>query len=376
MALPDQSFGPFAGRVWLNAAHQGPLPHAAVAAARRALDSKTSPHLIADQDFYEVPKRLRNVLARLVGGRPDEVVLGNSATFGIQLIANGLNWREGDEVLVPAGDFPATVLPWTTLESKGVLVRELPSDEGIIDAGEVAEQLSERTRVLCASWVNSFSGGANDLSAVGSVCRDAGVLFVVNASQGLGALPLEVSKLPVDAITSCGFKWLCGPYGTGLCWLRPELRDRLDPHQAYWLSLGGEHWNRLDELARASDAGVERFDVFGTANFLNFEPWTAAVTHLLDAGVDDIAAHILALAGRLIDGVDPDRFRIVGAGGPSPRSGLVVIEPHDGSAERLGEDLAQAGFDVAVRRGRVRFSPHLYNSAAEIDGAFAELNRT
>ena len=255
-------------------------------------------------------------------------------------------------------------------------MRKLPSSEGVIDAGEVAEQLSKRTRVLCASWVNSFSGRVNDLSALGSLCRDAGVLFVVNASQGLGALPLEVSKLPLDAVTSCGFKWLCGPYGTGFCWLRPELRDRLDPHQAYWLSLAGEHWNRLEDFGQVSDAGVERFDVFGTANFLNFEPWTAAVTHLLSEGLDDIAAHVLALAGRLIDGLDPDRFRIIGGVEPSARSGLVVIEPYDGSAEELGEDLAQAGFDVAVRRGRVRFSPHLYNSAAEIDGALAELNRS
>jgi len=117
MALPDQSFGPFEGRAWLNAAHQGPLPHAAIAAARRALDSKISPRLIADEDFYEVPNRLRGVLAQFVGGRPEEIVLGNSATYGIQLIANGLTWREGDEVLVPAGDFPATILPWTTLEA-------------------------------------------------------------------------------------------------------------------------------------------------------------------------------------------------------------------------------------------------------------------
>ena len=284
MAFPDQSFGPFEGRAWLNAAHQGPLPHAAIAAARRSLDSKISPRLIADEDSYDVPTRLRGVLAELVGGRPDDVVLGNSATYGIQLIANGLTWREGDEVLVPRGDFPATILPWTTLESKGVSVRELPSNQGVLEAGDVAEQMSERTRVLCASWVNSFSGRINDLSGLGSLCRDSGVLFVVNASQGLGALPLDVSKLPMDAVTSCGFKWLSGPYGTGFCWLRPELQDRLDPHQAYWLSLAGEHWNRLGNMGDVSEAGIERFDVFGTANFLNFEPWSAAVSHLLGRG--------------------------------------------------------------------------------------------
>jgi cysteine desulfurase / selenocysteine lyase len=166
VSLPDDTFGPFDGRVWLNAAHQGPLPRVAVEAARRALQRKVQPHLIRDEEFHLIPARLRSVLARLVNARESDIVLGNSASFGLQLIANGLGWKPRDEVLVPADDFPASILPWTVLEHTGVVVRRIPTDDGSLTAGALASQLNERTRVVCVSWVNSFSGRINDLRSL------------------------------------------------------------------------------------------------------------------------------------------------------------------------------------------------------------------
>ena len=134
MSLPDVTFGPFDGRVWLNAAHQGPLPREAVEAAQRALQRKVQPNLIGDEDFHQTPARLRSALAHLVNARESDIVLGNSASYGLHLIANGLGWRPGDEVLVPADDFPASILPWTVLEAKGVDVRRLPAEGGMLTA--------------------------------------------------------------------------------------------------------------------------------------------------------------------------------------------------------------------------------------------------
>jgi len=118
-------FGPFDGRSWFNTAHQGPLPHAAVDATARAAALKAAPHRIGDEDFHDVPERLRVLLAQLVGGRPAEIVLGNSTSHGLHLIANGLDWALGDEVLTIEGDYPATVLPWQRLAGAGVRVRAL-----------------------------------------------------------------------------------------------------------------------------------------------------------------------------------------------------------------------------------------------------------
>jgi selenocysteine lyase/cysteine desulfurase len=375
MSLPDVTFGPFDGRVWLNAAHQGPLPREAVEAAQRALQRKVQPNLIGDEDFHQTPARLRSALAHLVNARESDIVLGNSASYGLHLIANGLGWRPGDEVLVPADDFPASILPWTVLEAKGVDVRRLPAEGGMLTAESLSSQLDDRTRLVCISWVNSFSGRINDLSALGSLCRARGVLLVVNATQGLGSLKLDVDALPVDAVTSCGFKWLCGPYGTGFCWLDPDLQAVLESHQAYWLALAGERWSDLNQHDDASndDLGAARFDVFGTANFLNFEPWTASVEHFLSVGLDAISAHNALLIERLVDGIDAEEWRLVSGLDPSERSTMVVLEPRRGSADDATSRLGRARIDVAERRGRIRISPHLYNSLDDIDRTLTAL---
>jgi len=375
MSLPDVTFGPFDGRVWLNAAHQGPLPQIAVDAAIRALERKTRPHLIRDEEFYRIPERLRAALARLVNSQENDIVLGNSASFGLQLIANGLHWKPSDEVLVPDEDFPASILPWTVLERTGVVVRRIPTDDGALTVDALASQLSERTRVVCVSWVNSFSGRVNDLRSLGSLCRNEGVLFVVNASQGLGSLTLDLGALPVDGVTSCGFKWLCGPYGTGFCWLHPDLQAQLESHQAYWLTLAGERWAEMDRVddSPSRDLGAARFDVFGTANFLNFEPWTASLEHFLEVGLKAISEHNAMLLDHLLAGIDAADWRLITGRASSERSTMAVLEPRAARAGEAMKRLAAARIDVAERRGRIRISPHLYNSIDNIDRVLAVL---
>jgi selenocysteine lyase/cysteine desulfurase len=131
-------FGSFDGRIWLNTAHQGPLPRPAVAAAAHAAALKVAPHRIADGAFDRVPERLRALLAGLVGSPPDQIVLGNSTSYGLHLVANGLPWRAGDEVLVLAGDYPATVLPWQRLSDRGVTTTALQPAGDLLTGGELA----------------------------------------------------------------------------------------------------------------------------------------------------------------------------------------------------------------------------------------------
>jgi cysteine desulfurase/selenocysteine lyase len=196
-------FGPFeeAGRrrIWLNAAHQGPLPRVAVAEARDALQWKIAPHRISDDAFLELPRRLRTLLARLVGASPDEIILGNSASHGLNVLANGLRWSRGDEVLVLANDFPATVFSWFIAERRGARIRQLQLHPPELTAERLSAELAPRTRVVCLSWVHSLTGHVLDLAALGHVCAQAGVLFVVNATQGLGNRPLNVGALPLAA---------------------------------------------------------------------------------------------------------------------------------------------------------------------------------
>jgi cysteine desulfurase/selenocysteine lyase len=363
-----EAFGPFGDRVWLNTAHQGPLPRVAIEAAKIALEQKTRPHLIRDEDFFEVPTQLRTVLGKLTGATPQDIILGNSTTYGLDLLANGMQWKRGDEVLLVDGDFPADVFPWLILRNQGVTVRFIEAPAEGIQPHVLASEISPRTRLFCTSWVNSFTGYAIDVNGIGQICRNNHVIFVLNASQGLGPRVLDIGATAVDAVTCCGFKWLCGPYATGFCWLTPELRESLTPRHAYWLAMqAGKPLDSMHDYSLRTDLGARAWDMFCTANFLNFVPWTAAIEYLLQAGPANIVAYDEQLVSQFLEGLDEDRFQLISPRARPQQSTLIVLRPRKAEDARAWHTrLFMAGFDVALREGNLRISPHLHNTSADI----------
>lgn len=365
------------GRAWFNTAHQGPLPNAALAATRRAGELKANPHRLGDDDFWEVPERLRSGLARLVGASPEEIVLGNSTSYGLHVIANGLPWARGDEVLTVAGDYPATVLPWQRLSDVGVRVRALHLDRDRLDAEQLEAEIGTRTRVLAVTWVDSFTGRTLDLPALGRVCRARGVRLIVNASQAVGARPIDVSTAGVDAVVSCGYKWLCGPYGTGFAWLCPDLRDQLRPQQTYWLAmLADQGLDRMRETIVRRDIGVRAFDVFCSAAFSTVLPWIAALELFIGTGIAQVAEYDQRLVERLLDGIEPDVYELVSPRSGPARSTLVVLSRRDGTGAQRHQMLTDAGVDTAYREGNVRLSVHVFNTEEQVDRALDRLHES
>jgi cysteine desulfurase/selenocysteine lyase len=373
----SRDFGPFNDewrrRIWLNAAHQGPLPHVAIDEAQHALWWKVAPHRIPDEAFTDVPRRLRSALGQLINAPPEEIILGNSASYGLQLLANGIRWHPGDEVLVLADDFPATIHPWFVAQRHGVRTRLLKVDDPSQIAERLASALTPSTRVVSISWVQSFTGHILDLEKLGRVCLQAGVALVVNATQGLGRLPFDVASLSPAAVTASGAKWLCGPYGTGFSWIRADILEGLDSTQSYWLARpDGAELDLSEGLAPAlrHDLGARAYDVFGTANFLNFMPWAASVEYLLAQGIEGIAAHGAALVDLLVGGIADAPYELISPSASEDQSGIVVITHIDKSRnEAANAALSQAGIDIAIRTGRLRISPHLYNTPEEIGRA-------
>jgi cysteine desulfurase/selenocysteine lyase len=367
MADHADAFGPFDDHVWLNCAHQGPLPKVAVEAGRVALEQKRAPFRLPYEAFDEVPARLKRALGSLLGCPADEMILGNSTSYGLNLLVQGLPLEEGDEVLLVDGDFPATVMTWLPLRKRGIDVRLLKPASWPPTADEIAAAFTDRTRVFCSSWVFSFYGAAIDIARVGRVCRGHDVLFVLNGAQAFGARPFDIDDVAVDAVVGCGFKWLCGPYGTGFAWIRPELRERLRYEQAYWLSHASP---RAPSYELQEQLGAERYDVFGTANFLNFMTWTAAIELLLQIGIDSIAAHDDALVERTIDGLDKTGYRLIGPRSTPDRSTLVLFQHNEETrTAQIYERLQKERIHVAERDGKLRISPHLYNTRSDIDRA-------
>jgi cysteine desulfurase/selenocysteine lyase len=374
----QNDFGPFDGKVWLNCAHQGALPKRAAEEAREAIAWKLRPFELTTERFTEVPARLRRALARLLGAQVQEIVLANSASYGLHLLANGFPWRQGDEVLLVPGDFPSDILPWLALEDRDVRIRYVPCAGPIPTPEELEASLTSNTRIFCITWVHSFSGTVCDLDALGQRCRSNGTRFVVNASQAVGARPLDISALPVDALVGVGFKWLCGPYGTGFLWMRPDLLEEIKFNQAYWLATmtSDDLGKELNELARTKRPRTARdFDVFGTANFFNFVPWAASLEYLLEVGIPRIEVHDQSLVQHLLDGLDRAKFRICSPQERTGRSTLVFITHKDRDRNpSLARHLKEHGIEVAFRRGELRFSPHLYNTTDDLDRALTVLH--
>jgi len=148
----SQDFGPFGGRTWLNCAHQGPLPRRSVAEAHEAIAWKISPHELTAERFSGVPSRLKRALGKLIGVPADEVVLGNSASYGLHLVANGMPWQSGDQVLLVEGDFPSDILPWLALERRGVQVRRVQARRHVLEPDELETHLTPATRLFCTTW--------------------------------------------------------------------------------------------------------------------------------------------------------------------------------------------------------------------------------
>jgi selenocysteine lyase/cysteine desulfurase len=230
--------------------------------------------------------------------------------------------------------------------------------------------------VFCTSWVFSFTGRALDIAALGDVCAERGTTFIVNATQAVGARSLDLGGLSVDALVCSGFKWLCGPYGTGFAWLSPALAGRLTYRPAYWLT----HQQALaGDLERGptyelAEVGAAAYDLPETGNFLNFEPWLASLELLGEVGVERIEAHDQELVTELVEGIAESPLELLSpAAGPERSTLVFASHPDEDRNGEVFDALRDAAVHVAMRAGTLRFSPHLYNGSRDIERALAVL---
>jgi len=373
----SKDFGPFDGKVWLNCASEGAMPHVAAQAAQEAIGWKIKPFNLTHQRFREVPLQLKTTIGRLMNVDADDVILGNSATYGIHLLAHGLPVKTGDEIIVMQNDFPTDILPWLWLEKKGVNIRQLKPRGHILTAEEIEANITPQTKVVCLPHVHTFSGHIVDILAIGRLCRQRRIIFVVNFSQSLGTRPIDLAQLPVDAMTTAGFKWLLGPYGTGFCWMQPKLREQLQYHQAFWVNtLSQEEREREGPLSWQPSSETRRLDVFGTANFFNFRPLTVSIQYLLNIGLGKVHQHNDTLVEQLLSGLEKSGYDLISPRAKEKRSTLVVFShPNKERNKGIHQELLAQGICLALWKGHLRASAHIYNTAVDIEKLISTLKK-
>lgn len=348
-------------RAYLDGANQGPMPRAALEAVRTALEWKRDPSGLDDRLYFDLPERVRVSAAKLLRCRPDDVALATGASHGIGLVASGLDWRAGDRVLIPAGEFPANALPWLALRPRGVRVE-------VVDPERLLESISADVRVVAVGHVNFSSGRRLDLRAIGERCADCGVLWVADVSQSLGALPVDVTEWGADVVACAGYKWLLSPYGTGLTYVRPDRVDELPVPALNWSTIrGAEDFNRLVDLEPEFRPGARRFDVPETAAFLNVSAMAESLELLVEVGPERAFRHSASLLDRLIDGL-PARFDVESDLAADRRSSILRLTAADDEpTDRIHAALRAAGVSLSLREGGLRVAPGIWCESRDID---------
>ncbi len=369
-------FAPAEGVAYLDAASQGPLPLAASRAGRRALALKERPWKITSQTYLSVVSEVRTLAARLLGAREESVALVTGAGQVVNAAARGLDLGEGDEVLLPRHEFPSNDLPWRWLARRGVTVRTVEADDpsGAVSAARLAGAVGPRTRVIAFAHVSYLHGGRIDPGPVVEAAGRVGALTVVDGSQAAGALPFDFGASGIDVYAVSGYKFLLGPYGSGLGLFSANALARLSVGDVNWWSVAGaEDFNHLPDVVELVP-GARRYDAHETASFNNLMPLAESLRFLLEATPALVQAHTRSLADRLV-GALPAGFSVASPWDAAQRSHIVCLRGPSPEATRAAfERLRAARVQTALRGDRLRISPHLYNDTGHVDRLLAALS--
>jgi selenocysteine lyase/cysteine desulfurase len=360
---------------YMDVAHQGPLPRAAVRALQKAIELKKLPHLFPHEAYFALPDRVRALLARMVGGKAEEIALTTGASAGLAAVGMGLDWQPDDAVLVAQGEFPAHFATFAPLAEAGRLRLEVVAPRGrFLTADDFLERMGPRTKLVSASLVRFDNGALLDAARLADACRSFGALLLLDASQCTGAMPLDVRALGADFLVSSGYKWLLSPYGTGFFWIREELIDRMRPLPFYWMALEGA--SRFDSLAAGPyrpARGAHRWDAPETAS-LQLAAMEASLELLLRLGIDTVREHNEALVRQLLERLPRDRCIPASPGEAAARGPFVCVAARSEEKTRvLHEKLRAAKIFVSLRENALRVAPHLFNTPGDIDRLLAVL---
>ncbi len=364
-----REFADFEGVAYLNTATQGPLPLASARAAQAAIEWKKLPHRIPEDLYFDLPDRLREKIARLIGAKAEEIAVTTGASSGLAAVAAGMDFQAGDEVLVPRGEFPAHFSTWLPYEKVGkVRVRVIEPRERFLTPEDFVGAIGPRTRLVSASLVRFDNGARLDAASVAQACHAAGAAFLLDISQCAGAMPIAIRELGADFAVSSGYKWLLGPYGTGFFWVASEWAERLQAGPLYWMALeGARDFHTLPIEGQRAAPGARRWDSPETANFLNLAPLDTSVDLLLRVGVEGIAAHVRTLTNEIIERLPRDRCVLASPPEPESRGPYVCVAARQPSGTgALYKKLQEAQVITGLRENLIRIAPYLHNTSEDM----------
>ncbi len=327
--------------------------------------------LVNFRQWGEAVRRVRELGAQLINAKPAEIAFVANTSSGLAIVANGIDWREGDNLVTAECEFPANRLPWKRVSREyGVELRIAPEREGRLETGEILSLIDHRTRAVSLSFVEFASGFRNDLPAIGRFCREREILFIVDAIQGLGALKLDVETCCIDALSADAHKFLLGPDGCALFYVSARAMERIEPTMVGWMSVA--HPFNFDLPDQPYSASASRYEP-GTLNTAGVVGLGAAIELFLQTGLDRIESYLLDLGDYLCQRLVERGYTVVSSRRDGEKSAIICCRHDRYSADQLYQLLDKERIITTPRLNRLRISPHFYNTRNEIDRLIAAL---
>ena len=355
--------------IYLDHASIGPLSVRVRAALEAHLLGRSEGAVNTFFQDLELVKQCRKNLATLINAEsPDRIAFFMNTSDALNVVPTGLQWSAGDRIVVNDLEFPANVYPYWNLKKHGVELDILPTRDGEVTPDMIEQAITDsggRVRIVSLSAVQFLSGFRADMAAIGAICKRYGVIFIVDAIQAAGAVPLDVQAMSIDALACGAQKWLMSTTGLAFLYITEELQQRVEQANLGWISVA-KPWDffRYEQPLSATATRYEN----GTLNFPGAIALGESVKTFLEIGVSNIERHLQMLTQLLMDGLcENPAFTHVTDFAPERRAGIVSATLADqASGDALCEKFLQRNITISLRDGRLRFAPHCYNTAEEI----------
>jgi selenocysteine lyase/cysteine desulfurase len=361
--------------IYMNHAAVSPLSTRVRDAMQALVEDVTLNGSANYEDWCRTYEETRHSAARLVNARPHEIAFMRNTSDALSAVANGIDWREGDNIVSCNVEFPSNIYPWQRLrEAHGVQMKLAEERDARIDPEELVSLIDDRTRVVTISWVQFASGYRSNLARIGKFCRERDIIFVIDAIQGLGGLNLDVERDYVDAFAADAHKYLIGPEGIALLYVSDRVIDRIKPTVVGWTSVRNyeQFSHRAVEYKLDYRDGAERFEC-GTLNTAGVYGLGAAIDLFLEVGPEKIEEYLLGLSDYLAERLGSKGYEVVSPRNAGETSAIVTCRHERYTPRDLHRLLCARNIQTAPRMNRLRISPHFYNTREEVDALIAAL---
>lgn len=360
------------GIIYFNHASTGPLSSLVVNQLVELLKEKSESKIDDYASFLKVVEETKELVAELINCNIDRTAFIDNTSNGLNILAQSIEWKKGDRILLNDVEFPANVYPFLNLKRYGVEVDFVKSENGMVTAEQIINAVQPETRLISISFVQFLSGYKVDLEKIGSFCRENNIIFAVDGIQGIGAVKIDVTKSKIDFLSSGTQKWLLGMQGLAFTYVDENFQRKMIPANVGWLSVQNA-WNLLDYTMNLKTSA----NVFqgGTLNSFGIYAFNKSLKLFKDFGCDNVQANVISNTNYFNEklksiGINP----VLANCNEENLAGIVTFKPEN--PELIFESLEKQKIICSLREDLIRFSPHFYNTYQDIDLVIDALNRT